>query len=183
MLSRARAPPPEEAGPPDAGTLKKRLDQIEFGKNTIGYMRYTMLVPKERRRGREHPRTPDAHERMPKRRWDTIIRSWRRQLHQYDLHVPPHSSVSEAGRAVEREADGDVESEALERRPDGSYVAQAMPAAGKDFLDLLWGPSARSASAVHSSHAAAASVKGALLSPADIDAMRHRFCECDDDSP
>lgn len=183
MQFRGRAPPAEEAGPPDAGTLKKRLDQIELGKNTIGYMRYTMLVPKERRRGREHPRTPDAHERMPKRRWDTIIRSWRRQLHQYDLHMPPHGGISEAVRAVDREPEGDVESEALERRPDGTYVAQDMPAAGKDFLNLLWGPSARSLGAGHSPAAGASSVRGALLSAADIDAMRHRFCDCDDADP
>lgn len=173
----------EDAGPPDASTFKKRLEQIELGKNTIGYMRYTLLVPRARRSGREHPRTPDASVRMPKRRWDTIVRSWRRQLHDYDLHMAPHNRAAPDDRAHRPEAagaEGEDASEPLERRPDGTYVAQDMPAAGTDFLRLLWGPSV----SIDAPAPAKAVVpfRSALLSSADVDAMRQQFCACDDEA-
>jgi hypothetical protein len=35
-------------------------------------------------RGPGDPQTPDKNREMSKRRWDGLVRVWRRQLHSYD---------------------------------------------------------------------------------------------------
>jgi hypothetical protein len=185
----------------DEHTVKKRQEQLDLGKNTIGYMRYCLLVPRERRNGREQPRTPDPRERMSKRRWDAVIRSWRRQLHFYDLHCPPPSDRgssygsrggfaggrgggrgghSGSGPPAAAGAEGGADDEdggatteaALDQRPDGSYVAQEMPPAGRDFFvsmygrfaPLALGPPALSGSAAAASSAGAGTGSARSLS-------------------
>jgi len=39
-------------------------------------------------RSKSDPWTPDIHKKYPKRVWDVIVRTWRRQLHKYDLDCP-----------------------------------------------------------------------------------------------
>mmetsp|Transcript_13248 Transcript_13248/g.15943 ORF Transcript_13248/g.15943 Transcript_13248/m.15943 type:complete len:220 (+) Transcript_13248:2-661(+) len=59
---------------------------IAFGKNTVGYDEYTQQVPKHKRRPRcmKHPMTPDHTLDIPTKRWQGLVRAWRRALHQYD---------------------------------------------------------------------------------------------------
>jgi len=73
--------------------IKKRLVQIQLGLKTPGYKNYAKMIPKHKR-SQSHPRTPDARERISKRRFDGKVRSWRRKLHQWDEplcteNVPP----------------------------------------------------------------------------------------------
>ena len=67
----------------DPHRLQQRQKQIDYGKNTCGYDRYTKLVPKFRR-ARGDPRTPDIHGVYSKRQWEGLVKAWRRRLHTYD---------------------------------------------------------------------------------------------------
>lgn len=63
--------------------IKKRKKQIDYGKNTVGYLNYLREVPKDKR-GSKHPHTPDVTERISKRRFIGKLHNWRRKLHQWD---------------------------------------------------------------------------------------------------
>lgn len=71
----------------DPRRLSQRRKEISYGKNTLGYDRYTRLVPKARRKP-GHPRTPDPTLKVSKRQFDGLVRAWRRKLHDWD---PPES--------------------------------------------------------------------------------------------
>lgn len=78
---------------PSEETLRQRIKQISYGKNTNGYRRYTDFIPLESRDPYNplHPVTP---------RLDTIclsafrgeLRKWRRALHAWDDCTSSHSS-------------------------------------------------------------------------------------------
>lgn len=63
--------------------LEQRQKQIEYGKNTIGYKIYTKTIKKDKRK-KTDPWTPDKYTKCSKRCWDGMVRSWRRQLHNWD---------------------------------------------------------------------------------------------------
>jgi len=63
--------------------VKARQRQIEIGKNTLGYQRYTEKVPREKRRW-NHPVTPDARVQQSKRRFAGAVSAWRRKLYEWD---------------------------------------------------------------------------------------------------
>lgn len=67
----------------DRHRLSQRQKQIDFGKNSIGYLNYIKAMPREKRT-RTHPWTPNIHKKASKRSWDSMVRTWRRQLHNYD---------------------------------------------------------------------------------------------------
>lgn len=75
----------------DPHRLCQRQKQIDYGKNTLGYERYTEMVPRYQRT-KVHPRTPDIRQVCSKRSWDGQIRKWRRLLHEYD---PPKGEDDE----------------------------------------------------------------------------------------
>jgi len=60
-----------------------RKRQLSIGKNTWGYQNYIRAVCKNKR-SLWHPRTPDAMERISKRRFNGKVKVWRRKLHFWD---------------------------------------------------------------------------------------------------
>jgi len=60
-----------------------RKRQLSIGKNTWGYQNYIRAVCKNKRSS-WHPRTPDAMERISKRRFNGKVKVWRRKLHFWD---------------------------------------------------------------------------------------------------
>lgn len=75
----------------DTHRLSQRQRQVDFGKNTLGYERYTELVPRIKRKAKD-PQTPNPKQVCSKRSWDGQIRKWRRLLHVYD---PPSEDGEE----------------------------------------------------------------------------------------
>jgi len=63
--------------------LIQRQKQIDYGYRTPGYLRYRLLVPKDKRK-HEHPRTPKKGQGCSKRSWDGQLKKWRRDLHLWD---------------------------------------------------------------------------------------------------
>lgn len=88
----------------DPHRLDQRRKQIAFGKNTVGYIRYTTAVPKYSRDPDNpmHPSTPDVRRKMSKRRWDATVSSWRRQLHEWD---PKSSALSSSSSFATMDTD------------------------------------------------------------------------------
>jgi len=70
----------------------KRQQQIDYGKNTLGYVEYLKEVPKSRRT-RRHPKTPDIHVHVSKRAFNGVVRRWRQALHEYDPY--PRKDIHE----------------------------------------------------------------------------------------
>jgi hypothetical protein len=104
------------------------LKQIEFGKNTLGYARYRELVPLHERTS-QHPSTPPADGALPKRRFDGLVRSWRRALHAYDPEsaapaAPPQSAAAcevDCRRRRSRDTAADADA-AADTAADGANV-------------------------------------------------------------
>ncbi|XP_072949336.1 histone RNA hairpin-binding protein isoform X2 [Epargyreus clarus] len=67
----------------DPVILQRRQKTIDYGKNTVGYHIYIQKVPIEKRT-KEHPKTPDKYLKYSRRSWDTLIKMWRKKLHEYD---------------------------------------------------------------------------------------------------
>jgi len=71
----------------DEHQLEQRQKQVDYGHQTLGYLRYRLLVPKDKR-SRDDPRTPKKSQACSKRSWDGQIKKWRRDLHQWDPEDP-----------------------------------------------------------------------------------------------
>ncbi|CAF0835926.1 unnamed protein product [Brachionus calyciflorus] len=67
----------------DAETLRKRQKQINFGKVTKEYERYVEAIPK-RKRESFHPRTPNKFRKCSRRKFDGLVKKWRKLLHVWD---------------------------------------------------------------------------------------------------
>lgn len=68
----------------DRHRIAQREKQIEYGKNTVGYYKYSHAIPRGSRRRGTDPETPDARQTCSKRSFDGQIRKWRRALHAWD---------------------------------------------------------------------------------------------------
>jgi hypothetical protein len=73
--------------------IAARQRDIDFGKALPGYTNYLATIPIEKRipRCQAHPQTPDKYELMGKRRWQGLVKAWKRGLHQWDAVQPPES--------------------------------------------------------------------------------------------
>ena len=129
----------------DPRRLQQREKQISYGKNTIGYDRYTTAVPRHRRT-RQHPRTPDVHKKMSKRAWEGLIRKWRRDLHAWDDGGSAGPPAAPGGRPG---GEGRDEGEEKEQKPprnarsagDGAKsggAGEGAPAAGPQGDASFW---------------------------------------------
>lgn len=72
--------------PKEAHKIEQRRKAIGKGKNTIGYDIYSRTVKKEKRHKRSMitPTTPDHTLDIPNKRWNGMVKSWRKALHRYD---------------------------------------------------------------------------------------------------
>eukprot|EP01127_Copromyxa_protea_P009912 TRINITY_DN2375_c0_g3_i1.p1 TRINITY_DN2375_c0_g3~~TRINITY_DN2375_c0_g3_i1.p1 ORF type:complete len:339 (-),score=89.52 TRINITY_DN2375_c0_g3_i1:300-1316(-) len=91
----------------DEHRLEQRQKQIDYGKKTVGYERFTALVPKEKREP-GHPVTPRKNQKCSKRSWDGQVRKWRRELHKWDPEDP--AELAEWTRIV-KEKYGEIQEE------------------------------------------------------------------------
>jgi len=75
-----------QSDPVHARRIQQRRREVAKGKNTIGYDEYIKKVPKHKRRLRsmQHPSTPDHTRDIPNKRWQGLVKAWRKALHQYD---------------------------------------------------------------------------------------------------
>jgi len=92
----------------DIKRLNSRQKQIDYGKNTVGYEKYLLEVPKNMRK-KGDPKTPDKYQKCSKRSWDGQIKKWRRQLHQYDPTSNKDEIEVNPNELAELEADKEEE--------------------------------------------------------------------------
>lgn len=67
----------------DAEILRKRQKQINYGKVTSEYQRYVLEVPRKKRQA-YHPKTPNKFRKCSRRKFDGLVKKWRKLLHAYD---------------------------------------------------------------------------------------------------
>lgn len=67
----------------EAETLRKRQKRINFGKVTAEYKSYITELPRKQREA-FHPRTPNKFRKCSRRKFDGLIKKWRKLLHAFD---------------------------------------------------------------------------------------------------
>ncbi|RYG41222.1 hypothetical protein EON68_03330 [archaeon] len=118
----------------DADRSATRQRQIDLGKNTLGYARYRAQVPLDSR-GVRDPQTPNPYASdISKRHWDSMVRTWRRALHQYDFSLPGTAASGDGGSG------GGEAPLPVETRPDGRVAILDASRDARAFMQQqLWG--------------------------------------------
>lgn len=77
---------PHVTDPQKAARVAKRQADIDKGKNTAGYEAYRLQVPLASRqlRSMDTPATPQPTWDVSVKRWQGMVRAWRKALHRYD---------------------------------------------------------------------------------------------------
>jgi len=68
----------------DPHTLRQRTKEILKGKMSDSYANYVAKYPIKKQRRREHPTSPNKYRKCSRRCFDGQLRTWRRNLHQFD---------------------------------------------------------------------------------------------------
>jgi hypothetical protein len=68
----------------DPHTLRQRTKEILKGKMSESYAEYIAKYPIKKQRRREQPTTPNKYRKCSRRCFDGQLRTWRRNLHQFD---------------------------------------------------------------------------------------------------
>ncbi|CAF3914706.1 unnamed protein product [Rotaria sp. Silwood1] len=68
----------------DPHTLRQRTKEILKGKMSDSYAAYIAKYPIKKQRRREHPTSPNKYRKCSRRCFDGQLRTWRRNLHQFD---------------------------------------------------------------------------------------------------
>ncbi|UJR27515.1 hypothetical protein I4U23_008799 [Adineta vaga] len=68
----------------DPHTLRQRTKEILKGKMSESYATYIAKYPIKKQRRREHPTSPNKYRKCSRRCFDGQLRTWRRNLHQFD---------------------------------------------------------------------------------------------------
>jgi len=68
----------------DPHTLRQRTKEILKGKMSDSYANYIAKYPIKKQRRREHPTSPNKYRKCSRRCFDGQLRTWRRNLHQFD---------------------------------------------------------------------------------------------------
>lgn len=107
----------------DPRRLKQRQKQIDIGKNTLGYDRYSKVWPKSKRlsanrsRDMSLPQTPDKRAKVSKRQFDGMVRKWRRLLHCFD---PPKTASAkekvDPGGGRDRDSDSSADADTVKHK-------------------------------------------------------------------
>jgi len=71
----------------DPHTLRQRTKEILKGKMSDSYAEYSAKYPIKKQRRREHPTTPNKYRKCSRRCFDGTLRTWRRNLHQFDENI------------------------------------------------------------------------------------------------
>lgn len=94
-------------------------------------------------RQQEHPRTPDRTQKLSKRRWDGLVRAWRRKLHEWDVAAAEAPAPAAPGTvaldAKEGPARGPAPAAVSAPAPAeaAAPAAKATPEAEEDELDAI----------------------------------------------
>jgi hypothetical protein len=92
-----------------------------LGKNTDGYRRYIKHIPKlMRQKEVGHPVTPNIHWRCSKRRFDELVKKWRKQLHDWDNPSNMLNDTESRGMSSRRESLGGEMEDGEKEGRDGS---------------------------------------------------------------
>lgn len=70
----------------DPSIISRREKQIEYGKSTPAYERYSNQVVKKARTA-TMPRTPEKLKKYSRRQFDGLIKAWKIKIHEWDLVV------------------------------------------------------------------------------------------------
>ncbi|CAF0808090.1 unnamed protein product [Adineta steineri] len=68
----------------DPHTLRQRTKEILKGKMSESYATYIAKYPNKKQRRRDHPTSPNKYRKCSRRCFDGQLRTWRRNLHQFD---------------------------------------------------------------------------------------------------
>mmetsp|Transcript_22381 Transcript_22381/g.27345 ORF Transcript_22381/g.27345 Transcript_22381/m.27345 type:complete len:335 (-) Transcript_22381:469-1473(-) len=132
LLDGVEIPPLDASKPEHARRIQQRRRMILFGKNTVGYDEYLQKVPKEkRRRCPEHPQTPDYTKDIPTRRFQGLVKAWRKGLHMYD---PPELQEQQKQQEKEKKAQQD---EAVRKENAKKAAASTDCVKGSQIADAI----------------------------------------------